>query len=61
MASPDQAGEPTFRDQLTSLINKNSLENASDTPDYILSEYLCRALESFDKAVSERETWYGRN
>lgn len=52
--------EPTFREQLRQLINRNSQENGSDTPDHILGDYLARALESFDTAVSEREAWYGR-
>ena len=53
--------EPTFREQLASLLNRNSMENGSDTPDFILAEYLVRALESFDTAVNAREKWYGRN
>lgn len=53
--------EPTFREQLASLLNQHSKENGSDTPDFILADHLGRALESFDKAVQERENWYGRN
>ena len=53
--------EPSFREQLTSLLNRNSKENTSDTPDFILAGYLLSALDAFDKATLERERWYGRN
>lgn len=41
-------------------INKHSIENGSDTPDFILAEYLTDCLRSFDKATVRREEWYGR-
>jgi len=34
------------------------MENASDTPDFILAQYLSDCLAAFDKAVRERERWY---
>lgn len=49
-----------FRLELQQLINQNSLENGSDTPDFILAEYLADCLETFDRIVNVRETWYGR-
>ena len=49
-----------FRQELESLINKHSMENGSDTPDFILAQYLSGCLENFDKALAARETWYGR-
>jgi hypothetical protein len=49
-----------FRDELQSLINRHSMENGSDTPDFMLAEYLADCLAAFDKAVRERERWYGR-
>jgi hypothetical protein len=50
----------TFREDLASLINRHSLENGSDTPDSLLAEYLTDCLAVFDKAVTARERWYGR-
>ena len=47
-----------FRKELRDLINKHSLENASDTPDFILAKYLSACLRSFDLAVKERDNWY---
>lgn len=46
--------------ELSSWINRNSLENLSNTPDFILAEYLMQCLESFSKATLLREDWYGR-
>jgi len=51
----------TFRSELEQLINKYSLENGSDTPDFILTEYLQRCLENFDITVQQREQWYDRS
>jgi len=50
----------TFRKELEILINKNSIENGSDTPDFLLAEFLNDSLITFDKAVNKREAWYGR-
>ena len=49
-----------FRDELQQLINRHSMENGSNTPDFILSRYLQDTLEAFDEAVLWREKWYGR-
>jgi len=49
-----------FREELERLINKYSCENESDTPDFILAEYLYDCLNAFDSAVRKRETWWGR-
>jgi len=56
----EQAVIPSFRDQLKSLINLNSMENYSDTPDYILADYLHGCLQAFDKAVLKRRDWHSR-
>lgn len=56
--SPDYASD--FRKQLAGLINSQSMEAESNTPDFILAQFLTDALEAFDKAVVRREEWYGR-
>lgn len=50
----------SLRFDIEQVINVHSAENGSDTPDFILSEYLTDCLASFDKAVNAREKWYGR-
>lgn len=50
----------TFRRELTDLLNKYSQENISDTPDFILANYIQGCLDALNGAVVEREKWYGR-
>ena len=54
------ADHSELRKEIEQAINKHSLENGSDTPDFILAEYLTDCLRMFDKAVNKREEWYGR-
>ncbi len=49
----------TFRRELISLINRHSKENGSNTPDYILAEYLIECLHMFDRITNMRNGWYG--
>lgn len=49
-----------LRKDIEEAINNHSLENNSNTPDFILAEYLTDCLETFDKAINKRENWYGR-
>jgi len=48
-----------FERELEALINKCCQENGSDTPDFILAEYLRRCLNAFNTAVNLRSDWYG--
>jgi len=50
----------TFEKELETLINKCSKENESNTPDFILAEYMSDCLKAFNKANNRREQWYGR-
>ena len=53
--------EDSFLDELKTLINKHSRENASNTPDFILAMYIESCLKAFETATQQRETWYGRD
>ena len=46
--------------RLGSAINQTSAENGSNTPDFVLAEYLAACLDVFDDAVQKRAAWYGR-
>jgi len=48
----------TFRAQLEYLINRYSMENGSNTPDYILARYLIGCLNAFNQATKDRDSWY---
>jgi hypothetical protein len=45
--------------ELATLLNRFSAENRSNTPDFILAEYLRGCLDLFDATVRRREDWYG--
>src|SRR5574343_347139 len=47
-----------FKKELEELINRNSIENGSNTPDFILADYLVDCLAAFDKATKQRTGWY---
>ena len=49
-----------FEKELTALLNKYSQENGSDTPDFVLAIYLMNCLDVWNRAVHQREKWYGR-
>ena len=48
-----------LRKEIEHVINCDSAENGSNTPDFILAEYLTDCLAAFDKAVNARDVWYG--
>ncbi len=41
--------------EIEQAVNRHSLERGSDTPDFILAEYLIGCLRAFDKAVKRRD------
>ncbi|MGE0406585.1 MAG: hypothetical protein AB7O65_09810 [Candidatus Korobacteraceae bacterium] len=49
-----------LRKAVEQALNRFSAENGSDTPDFILAQYLIDCLGAWDKAVTAREKWYGR-
>lgn len=50
-----------FYIELKSLINKHSVENLSNTPDYILAEYIIKSLENFELTSNKRLRWHQGN
>jgi acid phosphatase family membrane protein YuiD len=49
----------SFVQDLTVLLNRYSQENGSDTPDFILAEYLLACLVTWNTHVVRRDAWYG--
>ena len=49
-----------FEEELTALINRESKEGESDTPDFILARFMRESYEAFVKATNRREQWYDR-
>ena len=48
-----------FRKELESLINRHSLENSSNTPDWILAEFICESLDALNHTIQRRDRYYG--
>lgn len=46
---------------IASALNRFSAENPSNTPDFILAQFLLGCLAAWNQAVQQRETWYGRD
>ena len=51
-------GDPKLRLEIEEAINRHSAENGSDTPDFILAEFLIDCLLAFDRATRARTDWY---
>lgn len=47
-----------FQKELEQLINKFSKENDSNTPDFILAQYVSDCLKAYAAAVRSRDKWY---
>lgn len=52
--APDRNSE--FLRELTALINKHSMENQSNTPDFVLAKYLVGCLDNFAIATAGRDS-----
>ena len=50
---------PTFEEELRRLINCHSVENESNTPDFVLAAYIRDCLNAFTKATAGRDRYYG--
>jgi hypothetical protein len=49
---------PSFRKELQDLINRHCRENYTDTPDFILAEYLSACLDAYETAVRSRSDFF---
>ena len=47
-----------FEKELTKIINIYCMENQSDTPDFILAQYLMKCIEIFNETTNKRKEWY---
>ena len=54
------ADDGRLRGEIAAALNRCSRENGSNTPDFILAQYLANCLEAFDVAIRQRAQWYGR-
>ena len=54
----NQPDRQSFQNALRGLINSYSMENESDTPDYVLAQYVLGCLNAFTAATRERDRWH---
>ncbi len=47
-----------FKRELQALINKHSLENAVDMPDYMLANHLCDQISVLSNTLNNRDKWF---
>lgn len=57
-STPAASSPGVFRMELGQLINRHSRENGSNTPDFILAQYLTDSLAAFDRAVNARTAFF---
>jgi hypothetical protein len=54
----DSTRGKSFKRELEALINRWSMEGGSNTPDWILAQYLKSCLDAYNRAVQARAVWY---
>jgi hypothetical protein len=47
-------------DEFRATVNRHSLENDSNTPDWMLADYLIACLDAWNETTKQREKWHGR-
>ena len=50
-----------FEKELTHLINRHSIENVVDVPDFILARMICRMIEAMGLSIKKALDWHGCN
>ena len=48
-----------FIEELVTLINKHSIDNELNTPDFILAQYIILCLKGLKITVKKRSKWHG--
>lgn len=56
-----EVNHDTLKKAIADACNRVCRENISNTPDFILAEYVLDSLASFEKASLAREKWYGKS
>jgi len=59
MSGEKQAIPEEFVRDLAALLNKYSMENGSNTPDFILAHTVWRFIVVLNGAIAWRDEWYG--
>ena len=54
----DAGKEKEFKKELASLLNRHGFDNACETPDYILADYVEMCLRDFRAAMRRNIAWH---
>lgn len=46
--------------EITEIFNRHGLDTITDTPDYILADYVMTSLYAYLKTKSATEKWFGK-
>ena len=59
-AQPDNERDPysDFQKDLEGLLNRHSIENRTDTPDFILAEYMVENLRALEHHHHAKKCWF---
>lgn len=49
--------ETTLEQEIAELLNRHSVENDSNTPDFILAAYVVECLDAYARAIKARTKW----
>jgi len=55
-----QNEEIDFKGELAKAINKYCIENGSNTPDFVIADYLFECIRNLETAINDRAAWFGR-
>lgn len=56
--SYEELKELALENEIRSVLNRYSAENGSNTPDFILAQYLMGCLRIFNATIQKRTKWY---
>jgi len=56
MDTKDQA---SFKQELTTLLNRHSMENSCDMPDFLMAEMICRFIDAVGSPIKRTLDWHG--
>jgi hypothetical protein len=59
LVSLETAETRTLEQELASVLNRHSAENGSNTPDFILAEYMLSCLAAYNSATKKTREWQG--
>jgi hypothetical protein len=49
-----------FANDLAAVLNKHSMEDGSNTPDYVLAQFLIECLQAWNAGIGLRAAWQKR-